>query len=53
MDGLVRKGLNKSIQEEGGRELEHHLDCGYTGKFVLPGTLQVKEGLEGGLVHRV
>ena len=43
------KGIEQ-IQKEGGRELvEHHLDCGYTGTRVLPGTLQVKEELEGGL----
>jgi hypothetical protein len=37
-----------------GRELvEHHLDCGYTGTCVIPGTPQVKEELEVGLGHVV
>ena len=47
------KGIEQ-IQKEGGRELvEHHLDCGYTGMCVLPGTLQAKEELEGGRGHVV
>ena len=47
------KGIEQ-IQKEVGRELvEHHLDCGYRGMRVLPGTLQVKEELEGGLGHVV
>ena len=47
------KGIGQ-IQKEVGRELvEHHLDCGYTGRCVLPGTLQVKEELEAGLGHVV
>ena len=44
----------EQIQRGGGRELvEHHLDCGYTGMYVLPGTLQVREALGGGLGHVV
>ena len=44
----------EQIQKEVGRGLvEHHLDCGYTGTCVIPETLQVKEGLEGGLGYVV
>jgi len=44
----------EQIQKEVERELvEHHLDCGYTGMRVLPGTLKVKGELEGGPGHVV
>jgi hypothetical protein len=44
----------EQIQKEVGKELEeHHQDCGYIGMCVLPGTLQVKEELEGGPGHVV
>ena len=47
------KGIEQ-IQKEVGREpVKHHLDCGYTGMRVLPGTLQVKEALEEGQGHVV
>ena len=45
------KGIEQTQKEVGRGLVEHHLDCGYTGMCVLPGKLQVKEELEGGLGH--
>lgn len=47
------KGIERNWKEEGRELVEHHLESGYTGMCVLPGTLRVKEEQEGGLGHVV